>query len=277
MAKKDSASVNRETFRDEAIVEAYAEYGGLQAAEIAILSRIRNQFRHKRILDIGVGGGRTTADLLDISGNYIGIDFSPEMIAVSRQRYPSVLFEVCDARDMSRFLDGSFNLIIFSYNGIDNVGHLDRLRILREIHRVLAYRGTFVFSSHNRKGLVRRPWTRYYVYRKANPLRHSRQFVKLFMKEFIPDCVGHFRNRWHEVRTDEFAIINDEAHHFGLLAYYIRIEEQINQARKIGFDDIEAIGLDGNWLREEDYVTCSDPWVYYICHKQGDGERSSAD
>ena len=277
LSKTQSALVNLEAYRSAAVVADYTGSTGLQRAEIEILSRMRNAFRHKRILDIGIGGGRTTAPLLDISDDYIGIDFSPEMIAASRQRYPSVLFEVCDAREMSRFQDRSFDLIVFSYNGIDNVGHSDRLRILGEIYRVLAYPGAFVFSSHNRRGLVRRPWTRFYVYRNAHPLRRPQQFFKLFMKEFIPDCVGHLRNRWREIESDEFAIINDEAHHFALLTYYITLEEQINQARKIGFQNIEAVDQNGNWLLEQDYISCSDPWVYYICHKQGDGDAPSAD
>jgi ubiquinone/menaquinone biosynthesis C-methylase UbiE len=275
LSKNESALVNLKAWRSAAVVADYAGSTDLQCAEVAILSRIRNAFRHKRILDIGIGGGRTTAALLDISDNYIGIDFSPEMVAASRQRYPSVLFEVCDAREMSRFQDRSFDFIMFSYNGIDNVGHSDRLRILGEIYRVLAYPGVFVFSSHNRRGLVRRPWTRYYIYRKANPLRHPQQFLKLFMQEFISDCIGHFRNRWREVRSDEFAIINDEGHHFALLTYYIDIEGQINQARTIGFEDIHAVGLNGDWLSQSDWLTCSDAWIYYLCHKHRDGQGSN--
>ena len=276
MIKKESALINLKAWRSAAVVADYAGSTGLQPAEIAILSRIRDAFRHKRILDIGIGGSRTTAALLDISTNYVGIDFSPEMIAASRHRYPYVSFEVCDARKMSRFHDRSFDMIMFSYNGIDSVGHSDRLQILREIYRVLAYSGTLVFSSHNRRGLTRRPWTRYYIYRKTNPLSHPRQFLRLFVEEFIPDCAGHLRNRWQEIRSNEFAIINDEAHHFSLLTYYITIEAQIDQAQKIGFQDIEAIDLDGNWILHEDYVTCRDPWVYYMCHKTADGVAPSA-
>jgi SAM-dependent methyltransferase len=170
MLNKDIATVNRETFRDEAVVEAYAECRSLQAGEIAILSRFRGDDAPKRVLDIGVGVGHTTPALIAISDIYVGIDVSPEMITAARQRYPSFLFDICDARDVSRFQDGSFDLVFFSYNGINYVEHSDRLKILREIHRVLAQRGAFVFSSHNRRSLIRRPWTRYYVYRKANPL-----------------------------------------------------------------------------------------------------------
>ena len=157
LSRQDIAQVNFATYRSDDVVKCYAGSMGMHAGEIAILSRIQNRFRHKRILDIGMGTGRTTAALLDISDDYIGIDISPEMIAAARQRYPSALFEICDAREMSRFSDEAFDFIMFSYNGIDYVGHSDRLRILGEIHRVLAYGGIFVFSSHNRRGLIRRP------------------------------------------------------------------------------------------------------------------------
>jgi len=274
-SNQDIALLNLKTFRDEAVVRHYVRSTGLQGAEIGILSRIQSTFRHKRILDIGVGGGRTTLALLNISKDYIGIDISPEMITEFRRCYPSIAFEVCDARELSRFPNESFDLVFFSYNGIDSIGHSDRLRALREIYRVLARGGAFAFSSHNRRGLIRRPWTRYYVYRKANPLRHPRQFYKLFMDEFVPDCCGHFRNRRHEIQSDEFAIINDEAHHFTFLTYYITLEGQISQARTIGFQEIEAVDFNGNWLLEADYLTCSDAWIYYLCYKDAEGEGSS--
>lgn len=41
-----------------------------------------------------------------------------------------------DARDLSTFSDQSFDLVWFSFNGIDYVNHIDRLTILQEIYRV---------------------------------------------------------------------------------------------------------------------------------------------
>src|SRR5690606_12109488 len=103
----------------------------------------------KRILDIGVGGGRTTPYLLDVSRDYIGVDYAPKMIKKCRAQYPSVTFEVCDARDLSHFGPASFDLIFFSFNGIDYVDHADRIKILCEVRRVLTDQGAFVFSAHN--------------------------------------------------------------------------------------------------------------------------------
>ena len=40
------------------------------------------------ILDVGVGGGRTTTMLRLLSDDYIGVDYTSEMVAVSRRNYP---------------------------------------------------------------------------------------------------------------------------------------------------------------------------------------------
>ncbi|HUN43594.1 MAG TPA: class I SAM-dependent methyltransferase [Acetobacteraceae bacterium] len=72
------------------------------------------------ILDIGVGGGRTTPLMRAISTNYCGIDYIPEMVAIARRRFPDADFRVMDAREMD-FHNGRFALTTFSYNGIDSV------------------------------------------------------------------------------------------------------------------------------------------------------------
>jgi hypothetical protein len=87
----------------------------------------------------------------------------------------------------------------------------------------------------------------------------------------VPDCCDYLRNRRHEIQTVEFAIINDEAHHYSMLTYYITIGSQIIQVKKIGFQEIEAIYLKGDWLSGADYLTCNDTWIYYLCRK-GTGE-----
>ena len=183
-SNQDIALLNLKTFRDEAVVRHYVRSTGLQGAEIGILSRIQSTFRHKRILDIGVGGGRTTLALLNISKDYIGIDISPEMITECRRCYPSIAFEVCDARELSRFPNESFDLVFFSYNGIDSIGHSDRLRALREIYRVLARGGAFAFSSHNRRGLIRRP------------MRSASAFITRKPNESTAPCWRFAGNGW---------------------------------------------------------------------------------
>ncbi|MBB3594400.1 protein-L-isoaspartate O-methyltransferase [Rhizobium sp. BK529] len=56
-----------------------------------------------RVLDIGVGGGRTAALLAGEAGDYVGIDYTPEMVTLARSNHPGLRFENMDARDLSAF------------------------------------------------------------------------------------------------------------------------------------------------------------------------------
>src|SRR3954453_3780733 len=157
--KTDIMCHNRAYFDDRLVIERYCRVDKLEPAERVIISRIGHEFADKRILDLGVGAGRTTPFLLDISKNYIGIDISPGMIAACQARYPMVSFAVGDVRDLSRFSVASFDFILFSNNGINCLDPAGRLRALAEIRRILAPAGVFLFSGRNRHYKIRRPWS----------------------------------------------------------------------------------------------------------------------
>ena len=73
------------------------------------------------ILDMGVGGGRTTQYLSQIAGRYVGADYSEAMVDTCRKRFPDQEFRHCDARDIAPFADGEFDAVVFSANGIDYI------------------------------------------------------------------------------------------------------------------------------------------------------------
>jgi len=257
----DISTHNRAVYIGREMPREYLGKADLQAPESVILSRIRSEFMDKRILDIGVGDGRTTSHLLEISRHYIGIDYSPQMIAQCRARYPSVSFEVCDATDLSRLGMEAFDLIFFSFNGIDLSNHADRLKTLGEVRRALAKGGAFVFSSHNRdyagvKSLLRIPGAT------------LRTFLKASL--FDPAAVlRHVLNKRHEEQNEEYAIINDNANRYQFLIYYISIEKQIEQLKNAGFKTVQAVGRDGRWIGEHEHSDCHrDPWIYYLCRCQ---------
>jgi SAM-dependent methyltransferase len=113
------------------------------------MGRLAAEAAGEALLDIGIGGGRTTEFLLPFTSDYVGIDYLAEFVTAARRRFPEVRFEQMDAREMSRFSSESFGAVVFSLNGIDGISHADRLRAIAEIRRVLRPGGWFAYSTHN--------------------------------------------------------------------------------------------------------------------------------
>lgn len=57
--------------------------------------------RGERILDLGCGTGQLTSEIALSGAEVLGIDRSPDMIAEARRKFPTLRFEVADARHLS--------------------------------------------------------------------------------------------------------------------------------------------------------------------------------
>jgi ubiquinone/menaquinone biosynthesis C-methylase UbiE len=264
---KDTARANVQRLKRPKTIARYAAPRSLLKPEIAILSSLKTEFSEKRILDLGVGGGQTTAALLEISKKYVGTDISPDMVSLCRARFPMTCFDVCDARDLSSFPCESFDLVIFCGAGIDAVGHEDRKIVLKEVYRVLSNNGAFVFSSHNLRSSLRRPWHSSKLPWRINCFQYPKRFVTQTAR-FLTSTFNHCRNKAYEERHDEYAILNDEADHFGFVLYYITVEEQIKQLDSCGFCLVRPFDLNGDLLSSEGSLNCRDTWVHYLCRKR---------
>ena len=183
-------------------------------------------------------------------------------------------FEVCDAKDLSQFSNRSFDLVIFFGAGIDAVGHQHRIKMLGEIHRVLSANGAFAFSSHNLKSTLKKPWHPTKLPWKINPLLHPRGFARATAR-FALETVNHLRNRVNEERHEGYALLNDEADHFGFVLYYITVEKQIKQLIKSGFCSVVPVDLKGDSLSPEDSVNCGNTWVHYLCRRPDDNNQTT--
>ncbi len=152
--------VNLRTYRLPEVASHYATLNYLTPCEQLLF---RTYIKPgMTVLDLGVGGGRTTPYLAKIASHYVGVDYSEAMIRACRKKFPDLEFLQADACDLSSFEDASFDAIVFSFNGLDSVvPNEKRSRCLRECWRVLRPAGVFVFSSHNpRSVLVRADWDR---------------------------------------------------------------------------------------------------------------------
>lgn len=146
-------TTNLGAYRVPEIVAHYASLDYLTSAELLLFQTYI--VPGAVLMDLGVGGGRTTPYLSSIASTYVGVDYSEEMIRACRIKYPMLRFEVADAADLSAFPTGSFDAIVFSFNGIDNLEPNEkRHQCLRECQRLLKVGGTLIFSSHNPRSLI---------------------------------------------------------------------------------------------------------------------------
>ena len=167
-------TANLRTYRAPEVASHYAALNYLTPCEQLLF---RTYLRPgMSVLDLGVGGGRTTPYLSRVASRYVGVDYSETMIHACRRKFPNLSFFLADAADLSALENASFDAVVFSYNGLDSVvPDQKRLRCLRECRRVLRADGVLVFSSHNpRSILLRVDWDRKRLRAFARTLLSSR-------------------------------------------------------------------------------------------------------
>lgn len=250
-------TLNHTAYEGRFALKTYSDPRGLMPAESAILESLRPRIIGKTLLDIGVGGGRTTPFLLEMSRDYTAIDYSEGLVQQVKGKFGLDSVYCCDVRDMSRFPDDRFDFILFSFNGLDCIAHEGRLKALGEIRRVLKRGGVFLFSSHNRAVIdeAHRAAAGGFRYSVATSLRRKIWKVLLTPRRF--------RLRRHEMATSEYAIVNDSGLRYSLLLYYISIRSQIDQLKKMEFS------VEGMYDMQGDPADHGDrsPWIHYLVTK----------
>jgi SAM-dependent methyltransferase len=250
-------AANRRAYTSRRALKAYAHSERLFPAEQAIFAALRPRLVGKRLLDIGVGGGRTTRLMLSLSDDYVAIDYSTTLLEATRRRFGLRSAYCCDARDMKPLADGTFDFALFSFNGIDYMPHEDRLTAMRDIKRVLRPGGLFLFSSHNRNVLAANgPAIAKLTHRSR--MRALKGRVKEIMLK-----PRHWLMRRHEVYADEYAVVNDSALRYCLLTYYVAPDYQVKQLSTLGFSVEGIYDSFGRTVGNDD----RSPWLHYLATK----------
>jgi SAM-dependent methyltransferase len=251
------SDATRARYEDADVVDFYARHAALQAAEAVLFERYATPGLD--VLDLGVGGGRTTPRLSHGARSYVGVDYSEPMVARCRAAFPGLRFCCADATRLDAFADSSFDLVVFSFNGLDGVPTLSgRHACLRECARVLRPGGVLVLSVHNARylffppvfagapGLARRAWRVAYALLRSAQLLASRLPSRAFWRG-----AGYAR---------------DPATHGGLTTWIATREIQGDELRAFGFAVEQVLAAPS----PEVVWPWAVAWYYYAARKPGD-------
>ena len=228
---------NTATWRRGGFVHWYARRR-LRPPESALFERHRAALGG-RVLELGCGGGRIAGNLMPMAATVHGMDIAADMVDYCRRTYLGATFSEGDIRDLSGFETASWDAIVAGFNVVDVLSHAERERFLDEMHRLLAPGGLLIFSSHNLAcaPLLRGPLQNL----TRNPVRIANRLLRL------PRSLPNHRRLSRQQRIEDgYAILNDEAHDYSLLHYYITRDGQQEQLAAHGFELLDALDLDGN-------------------------------
>jgi ubiquinone/menaquinone biosynthesis C-methylase UbiE len=215
-----------------------------------------------KILDIGVGTGRTTPYLSQVAGEYVGIDYSEAMIARCREKFPGLRLIHADALDLSLFADGYFDAIVFSLNGIDSIyGENNRTRCLRECARTLKPGGVFILSSHNPRYVFFYP-----VLRGVPWLKKVRRLLYAVAHTLVM-LATRFATKafWLGAGHISDHLLHGGLNRRGLVHYAVTPEHFRAQLEQANFTVGSVLG----GLHPHHTPRLFTPWYYYACVRNG--------
>jgi SAM-dependent methyltransferase len=244
--------INEQFWRAGGQVAEYANRR-LLPAEVIMLARYRDPLAG-RVLEVGCGAGRILGYLVQLGGEVHGIDVSPAMVEYCRLVYPGAIVRVGDLGDLGASVDGRFDAVVGADNVLDVFDDAARRRVLGDLHRALAPDGLLVFSSHNLA----------YAQAISRSTRKAGGFMTVVSgllrrppaatAQLVPRLLRRRRNRRRLGRLEHWdadhAVLNDSAHDYSLLHYYIRAEQQVRQLAAAGYELVEALETDGTPVPE---------------------------
>jgi SAM-dependent methyltransferase len=215
------------------------------------------------VLDLGVGAGRTTVFFAPFARTYLGIDLAPRMIATCRERFSRLNvcdFQVGDAADLEHLTSASFDVVLFSFNGIDCLEPARREFCLRSVHRLLRPGGTFLFSAHNLQMInfyFRAPSAGSDEQKLLTPERRAR------IAQFNDAPASYERCDWALFWDGVYGDDGELRH------VYIRPRHQLAQLRAAGFGQVHALStVTGTEFSAADFEAVRDLSVAYSCEME---------
>ena len=260
-------SINRKAWTSAPALAGYAKAAGaMDQGEERAFALALATCPQPAILDLGVGGGRTAGLLAPHAGRYVGIDYLPEMVERARRNFPDLDFRQADARDLSAFPSASFDVVVFSCNGIDSVDPEGRAAVMREVGRALRPGGVFVFSSFHREwnGFRDRRSLRRLIFT-PDPIRLGARTLR-FLEGRLVGALRVRRLAPLERRDDEHAVLLHWAHDFGLFVYATTPDRCAAQLAAAGFEAPEVFAPNGRDIGAE--ADADDEYHHYLARRR---------
>ena len=129
---------------------------------------------------------------------------------------------------------------------------------------MLSPQGVFVFSTCNRNSPQFEAVFRFPDFQRTrNPVKFAVRAGRFALQTGYR-LRNRLRHRRHEVRTPEYAVLNDVCHHYQTMLYFIDLQQQLAQLAGAGFaEGAKAFDLQG---RPAD-AGCRDGTLTYVARK----------
>jgi demethylmenaquinone methyltransferase/2-methoxy-6-polyprenyl-1,4-benzoquinol methylase len=177
------------------------------------------------VLDLCTGTGRLAHELVPYvgpSGRVVGIDFSPAMLELARQREPRVEFRLGDVTHL-READASVDAITIAF-GLRNL--VDRETALREMFRVLRPGGRLVILEFAPppRGLLMRAY-RFYLSRVMPVVVGLRSASEASAYRYLAETVKAFPQpaELAQQLQDRGFVVSVERMTFGIVALHVAV------------------------------------------------------
>lgn len=243
-------------YRSDVVANRYAKssFHLLHGEETFLREYFTDGMSGIRALDLGCGGGRISHYLSQMGANVIACDISLNLVEVAQDRIPSLKATLSDGANLC-FENECFDLIVFSYNGLDYLSPIaQRQKALEEVIKTLKRGGLFLFSSHSFGGMsfgIYRHW------------RKPKAFVKASLFALQHICSGHLSHP--ELFIPD--IID------GVTTYYAWPEKVLADCQRTGFEVVTVFSNSQhlNYVQkvlQTNFLTLLfEPWPYYVCRK----------
>lgn len=249
---------NIEIYNQKNIVDSYRKSRFLFKAEKLIFESLQNELANGTVLDMGIGGGRTTEYLADKCHKYIGIDYAKNMVSACQQSFPNLDLRTLDATNLLGIENESVDICLFSFNGIDCVSLEQRIKILKETHRVLKNGGKFIFSFHNSLAITRIAKIQF-PFNPLNWLGELNRYRNIHAKN----------ENIARLQKLDYCYLFDGAENFKSKILYATPKFQFTmlQNNQLSIKHIYEV-TSGKQLTYEQALTNKSYWLYLVCEKK---------